>query len=226
MLELESNRQLGENWSYEGAPMNTELSGRLRTMLENHNRDVLVDVVVRALLGGFWTLATFGAIFAASWLLVNFTAAWAITAIYAAVASWTAWRQGDPWNLLAPISRVHSAMHDFENLLAAGTRTPRSRPRETALRAMVLVAGPDSLIRAWRSYKRVLPQDPQISEAAAEILAECPQMVAVDLDGRACLLLARLGLIAVEADEDGDLHMDLTTKGRRLCDGPQPEPVD
>lgn len=205
--------------------MESELHIKLQTMLEAHNRDVLVDVLVRALLGGFWTLVSFLAIFAGSWLLFSLSAAVVITLVYAGVASWTAWKQGDPWSLLTPISREQRASRDFATLLAAGTRTAAG-PRRATLRAMVLVAGPDSLIRAWRSYKRILPQDPQISAAAAEILAECPQMVAVDLDGRACLLLARLGLIRVEADEDGDLHLDLTTKGRRLCDGPPAESGD
>ncbi len=193
---------------------------RIHSLVEERNRDVLADVTMQGLLGGFWCVVTFGAVFLLGWLLTSFWLAWLIVAVYFAVATWSALREVDPWAHLTPISRDERTRRDIERYLAAATGRGVGALRRDGIAglAMVLIAGPRSVIGAWRSYKRILPQEQELSAAAGAILAECPQMFAPDLDARACAILARLGMIGFETDEDGDVHMTLTTRGRKLQD--------
>ncbi len=200
-------------------------AGRIRTAIEKRNRELAFEAAIEAALGVVFSLIVFGGVFGIAWLSwVYFFSgfefaratqvALGVTALFAVVATVSAWRRVDPMSNLEPLS-------DFEeSLMLMGPALPYGigmQPRHAVAGfASLLIGGPANLFDAWVTWRHRLPSDAVVFEKAAGVLQQAEEemeMARIE-DHRATLVLYRLGLVKQIGGREKRLA--LTEKGRDM----------
>ncbi len=141
------------------------------------------------------------------------------TALYLAVATYSAWRRIDPLASLAPLTRAEADRRAIEDALADLTDGPLLlREEAVAGLASGLVAGPANLFAAWRTWRRRVLLDRDLSKGCEALLARAaaPEGAPVASAPRSAAALVQLGLARVALGEDGALWVRLSPKGKQL----------
>lgn len=191
------------------------------------NRELAIEAVIEAALGVLFCALVFGGVYVIAWFalmfMISFDASRAsqyalgLTAIYATVATFSAWRRVDP---LANVRRLSDVE---ESLMMMGPMLPYGigmQPRHaTAGAAVVLIGGPANLLEAWATWRHRLPSSGRVIESAAEVLQQAAHEVQVQqvADPLAAQVLHRLGLIKVTGEREK--RLGLTEKGRGVLAG-------
>ena len=203
-----------------------QIADRIQRLIVKRNRELTFEALAEGLLGLVFCLATFGGVFALTWMICIFVvprnglAAWQIAlgvaALFAVVSLVSAWRNE---NVIAGLA----AMTDKQRLISTLTRAAglgSANPEyATAGIALLLVAGPQNLVRALGTWKHRFPEGSAVSTRAAEVLAACQQELAIDRlpDLKSCVILRRLLLVRpIERSEFTAIA--LTEKGRSMLD--------
>jgi uncharacterized membrane protein YhdT len=190
--------------------LSSKTIARLTNLIHAHNRDVALDVAIKAGLGVLFTLVTFTFVWWMSWYLAFRLAGllglepwvWAciITAIIFISSVWTAWQRVDPFEEMS-LANAH------ERLRVAGL-------------SLILMAGPANLFDAIAACRHLIRADDSLIDEAADLLASCDP--ALDKrrvrDLAAAFLLKELALIKVRPGGEETVLM-LTEKGAKVLGG-------
>lgn len=200
---------------------------RLQKSIQRRNGELQTQALVDGVMGLAAIAGTFGLIFAGAWLLSLVTVASSagaavviaalVTAVFLAVAMYSAWQRVNPMAELAPPPPDHPTVEWVEDVLGNVSDLPMIDPRyAVAGAAALLLSGPENLLEAIALWNHRLPSDETVVEHAAELLElSSTGATAEDIsDTRAAVVLRRLSLIRIT---HGDTpHLETTDRGDRL----------
>jgi hypothetical protein len=197
---------------------------QLGEMTGHYNRRLAFGAVLKASLGLVFSLLTFGFVYWFGWFLGFLIArylslqAWQFgllfTAVFLTAATWSAWRNVNPLSGLQPLSQKERMVLLVSEAVDLGCFSPR---HASAGAAVVLIAGPASVLHAVGIWTYRIRYDGSLIEEAASLLFACEERCpAMQVrQPNAALLLRRLGLIKVVSD--GELAaLTVTDKGFKL----------
>ena len=209
---------------------------RLLAYVDERNAQLTTDAALQAGMGLGFCVLTFGGFWWVAWLLFgSFRHGFSsplpltVTAIYAAVATWSAWRGVNPYDNLRPLTNAEVQRREIEEAVrlciasaglgSGGAGLGLARREGIAGCAHVLLAGPEGVIKGLRTWRKRLVPDPTLLLAAQGLLdAAAHEPQTLDANPRAAILLAHLGLVRFEADPtDGAVRLHPTAKGKRLA---------
>lgn len=203
---------------------------RLQSFVSERNAKLATDAAIQGGMGLGFSLVTFGGFWWIAWLLfgsfregLTAPVPLAITAVYVAVATWSAWRGVDPYDNLLPLTRAEANRREVEARvkdLVGGTGLEGLARREgIAGCAQWLLAGPQGVIKGVRTWSKRVTPDPALLSAAQSLLdAAATTPPPIGEDPRASLLLVHLGLARLDADPEGIVRVFPTAKGKRVVD--------
>lgn len=207
---------------------------RLHDYVSDRNRELLHEALSRGVLALAFTGVTLAAVWFAAWLChmqwssrlrFDLLDPWPIgvVLVYAAVATWSAWREVDPFVHLPPPTEEERARSAVESLAMKGgggvALVSLLERRRLAGCGTLLIDGPRSLIKAWRTYRRrVEVEAPLVLEAEGLLQEAIAAPAHVGSRHRSALLLMQLGLAELALDGADEVRLEATTKGIRLRD--------
>jgi len=206
----------------------------IESIIRNHNADARTEAWTKLVLGAVFTLFFSFMIWGVSFfMLLLFVGGKAvisgsllITAIFLGVTVWSAWKRVDPLAGLDPDSLgprlpvgVGYALAGSVGGLATGLRR-----QSLAGAAWFLISGPTSILEGWKALGRSLPSDPGTVSECMELLEESKGGLRTDRvrSPRAYSILSTLGLVKIDQDEEGNLLVRPTEKGRAYLLPPMP----
>lgn len=202
---------------------------QLERFVAARNADLLVDVLMK---GGLGLLAA-GLVFGFFWWMSFVAAAGLVglrgagsvallvTGRYLAAATWSALREDDPLSGLPRLTAGERSRRELEDAVGelVGVDPLGLRRESIAGLAGCLLAGPQSLLGAWRAWRRrvALPAD-ALAQAEA-LLVEAGAGAPVGGRELGALALVHLGLVSLAADDDGAVRANLPAKGKQVVAG-------
>lgn len=203
----------------------------LSEYIAERNGDLLGDAVLQGGMGLVFSAVTFLGVWVIGWFVaLSWSAGFdspfplLITAVYAAVASWSAWREVDPYDHLLPATQAEATRREVEEALQGIVGSPGVLSLGTregvAGCATWLIAGPKGVLGGWRALnRRVTPEPAQVTEADALLRSAREGPAPIGERQRAALLLVHLRLADLELDPEGRVLLVPTAKGKRVAGG-------
>jgi hypothetical protein len=199
-----------------------DLTHRLNEMVRRRNRELAFDAALKASLGIFFTLITYGVLFWMGWVVGVLVAhsfnlrPWQFAAIlsgtFFVVAMWSAWRRVDP---LVGLSRLSDQQLLLTLISQASPELLYFSPRHaTAGAALILLGGPANVFEALGIWAHRIRVHGSLIEDASRLLQSCDgglPVEQVDVPG-AAVLLKRLALITI-VPKGESAALVLTDKG-------------
>lgn len=204
----------------------------IESLIREHNVDTRTEAWTKLVLGVLFTLFFSFMIWAIAFFVLLLFAggrivvpgSLAITAVFLAATCWSAWKRVDPLAGLdadslgprLPVG-VGYAIGGSVGGLATGLRR-----QSLAGAAWFLISGPTSVLEGWKALSRALPSDAGTVSECMELLEECRQGLRTDRvrSPRAYSILATLGMVRIDRDEEGNLLVRPTEKGRAIVAPP------
>jgi hypothetical protein len=201
---------------------NARVVRRLQRQVAARNKELTTEIVIDLAMGVFVTSLTAGGVFAFSWFLAVWLGgvrvpavpiAAGVTAIVLLVGVVSAWREVNPLAGLKPMSAADHLAVQVSRGLGGVTSVNR---HSVAGIATLLLAGPENLVSAFRSWLHRLPSEAAVLDEAAEILLSCKPEVdlrTIEVSPQALQIVRRLNLIVAR---DRTTKISLTEKGRDI----------
>ncbi len=202
-----------------------QIASRLHDLVRRHNRELVLEALVKALLGIVFSFFTFGFLFGVGWVVGWGVAGsfnlrpWHFGAflagVFFVVAAWSAWRQVDP---LAGLPRLTDQQWLLTQLSLASPGLLYFSPRHAlGGSGVLLLAGPSSVFQALGLWAYRLRTDRSLIEEAGRLLMACSATCPLAEIGTpaAALLLRRLALIKV-VPQGNSTAFTVTEKGSKI----------
>ncbi|MFN0198995.1 MAG: hypothetical protein ACKVT0_19785 [Planctomycetaceae bacterium] len=201
---------------------NASVVRRLQRQVAARNQELTTEIVIDLAMGVFVTALTSGVVFALSWFLAFWLGgvrvpavmiAAGVTAIVLLVGVVSAWRQVNPLAGLKPMSAADHLAVQVSRGLGGVTYVNR---HSVAGIATLLLAGPENLVSAFRSWLHRLPSEAAVLDEAAGILLSCKpeaDLRKIEVSPQAVQIVRRLNLIVAR---DQTTTISLTEKGRDI----------
>lgn len=196
----------------------SQIADRIHDMVNRHNRELVMEALVRIPLGAALSCFVFGLIFCVGWFFFSSQMGLIAAGIFLVVATWSAWVRVNPLEGLRPVSDSEM-LAILVSHVALGT--PLVSPRHTlAGAALFLIGGPASVLEGLRAWGWRISANDSLVEDAATFLADCRTDFPIEnvREPAAPLMLKRLTLIKIIPNGDSSA-LALTEKGFRLVSG-------
>lgn len=201
----------------------------LERFVAARNAELLVDVAMK---GGLGLLAT-GLVFGVFWWMSFVAAAGVVglrgaggvallvTGFYLVAATWSALREDDPLAGLPRLTAGERSRRELEEAVGelVGVDAGGLRREQIAGFAGCLLAGPQSLIGAWRAWRRRVALPPDALAQAEAVLKDAGAGAPVAGRELGALSLVHLGLVSLAAGDDGAVRAHLSAKGKKVVAG-------
>lgn len=199
------------------------LVDRIKRAAAARNRELATEAAIAGAMGLLFTVITFAGVFWISWIFCFFTfsytyatrVALGVTALFAIVSFWSAWRRVDPNEPLGPMTDADVAREDLAGAFTLASGVPILTRRGTAGAAMLLISGPANLFDAWELWRHRLPNNSILMDRAANLYDRAAKGVPVSQardDADAVILLRRLQLIKLENQSSSEARIVRTRK--------------
>jgi hypothetical protein len=217
------------------------IADRVQSVLDQRNRELVSDAILKIALGITLTLPVFGILFGAVYWLGWFVGVWIaldrrgsgamsdsellfiailaafVTGVVFTLAVWSAWRRVCPLAVNQPFTN-RQIIRTIINKASNGPFDLRPH-HATSAGAFVFIGGPSSFFEGVGSWFQQLRADRALIEDAAKLLGACKETVSVkQVTPAAALLLKRLALIKVVLSVDSPA-LALTQRGFDIVDG-------